>query len=164
MLRRSDRFTPTCVGKTSGSQLLTVCIRFTPTCVGKTTAGGVYQVAVWVHPHVRGEDVREITRPRVPRGSPPRAWGRRAVYVQMYRFGRFTPTCVGKTGDRRMQPSHTSVHPHVRGEDCTEHDHDHLHLGSPPRAWGRQSGSWNYSQWYRFTPTCVGKTSSSCSF
>ena len=52
---------------------------------------------------------------------------------------RFTPTCVGKTGARSSTTRTVS--------------------GSPPHAWGRQSGLFGeYEIGQRFTPTCVGKT------
>src|SRR5262249_55484831 len=72
--------------------------RFTPTCVGKTVAPVLIGQALMVHPHVRGEDVRVWPAVAVVGGSPPRAWGRRAVLTSADLPERFTPTCVGKTG------------------------------------------------------------------
>jgi len=119
--------------------------RFTPTCVGKTCGrvGGWLLLAV--HPHVRGEDAPPRHRPRAS--------------------SRFTPTCVGKTKDVL-----------AAGEEAG---------GSPPRAWGRPEAGSRSRPWstvhphvrgedasrggrllvlLRFTPTCVGKTRTCCSW
>ena len=93
------RFTPTCVGKASGTRPRPPrgTSRFTPTCVGKANAS--------------------VVPDRRSTGSPPRVWGRRpwrrgsgrfrAVHPHVCGEGeddpgrhgvqlRFTPTCVGK--------------------------------------------------------------------
>ena len=89
------RFTPTCVGKTSGQWacavdaavhphvrgedcccavvLLFFC-RFTPTCVGKTHVPRPVSGFGSVHPHVRGEDLRDWPTKGSRGGSPPHAW------------------------------------------------------------------------------------------
>src|SRR5208283_3988525 len=54
------RFTPTCVGNTSGGFIITPGSRFTPTCVGNTRTG-VGTAQATVHPHMRGE------YPRIPK-------------------------------------------------------------------------------------------------
>ena len=50
-------------------------------------------------------------------GSPPRAWGRRVASCSRLVLLRFTPTCVGQTGDFTVNLPEAAVHPHVRGED-----------------------------------------------
>ena len=73
--------------------------RFTPTCVGKTSGGAGTTPVQPVHPHVRGEDAGSQMQAPKQDGSPPRAWGR-LTRPQIGRFDtRFTPTCVGKTLD-----------------------------------------------------------------
>ena len=71
-------------------------------------------------------------------GSPPHAWGRRALPCRRVRNSRFTPTCVGKTRPLPSPCPLRSVHPHMRGEDY------HADIADFPRP--------------RFPPTCVGKT------
>ncbi len=71
---------------------------------------------------------------------------------------RFTPTCVGKTSLYRNQMLGTSVHPHMRGEDDYSATKAGDVYGSPPHAWGRPIAPPLPSAFYRFTPTCVGKT------
>ena len=111
-----------------------------------------------VHPHVRGEDERELDRLVNPGGSPPRAWGRRTTVFSAATEVRFTPTCVGKTPSRRAGAPAASVHPHVRGEDGVIVAGSAVRNGSPPRAWGRHRFILQRPNACRFTPTCVGKT------
>ncbi len=73
--------------------------RFTPTCVRRTRATASTGPAATVHPHVRGEDMTEVTRYSRACGSPPRAWGGQAIRGRARRPDRFTPTCVGRTAE-----------------------------------------------------------------
>ena len=75
--------------------------RFTPTCVGTTTGCSGSGRRSSVHPHVRGDDEQHLGHAGDAGGSPPRAWGRRFVQRQPILITRFTPTCVGTT----MKPS-----------------------------------------------------------
>ena len=113
-------------------------IRFTPTCVGTTRSPDCPRVGTPVHPHVRGDDATCRLNLRRYSGSPPRAWGRPVRYDPGGRGSgspprawgrpgnsfakiakvRFTPTCVGTTSVFGICPSTSSVHPHVRGDDC----------------------------------------------
>ncbi len=52
------------------------------------------------------------------------------------------------------------VHPHVRGDDGMTFPTLILPGGSPPRAWGRLAINQRLLVGPRFTPTCVGTTSS----
>ena len=79
----------------------------------------------------RGDDV----------GSPPRVWGRPDQLRGLRRFGRFTPTCVGKA----WRTSEAAL----------------VRFGSPPRVWGRRVLRVRQGAEPRFTPTCVGKAFSS---
>ena len=152
------RFTPTCVGTTHLTWRRLGGDRFTPTCVGTTAPQRRPRTASAVHPHVRGDDIRQLHRyaeyggspprawgrrllPRTslePSGSPPRAWGRRHLLSEPPREPRFTPTCVGTTLPM--------VFPSVGS------------IGSPPRAWGRHLRERVRPDACRFTPTCVGTT------
>ena len=90
-----------------------------------------------------------------------------------------TPTCVGKTPDRKRAWLFLQKHPHVRGEDggpfkgrgvgIRKHPHVRGEDGSkvdfvgcesetPPRAWGRHGLKTFISENDGNTPTCVGKT------
>src|SRR5690606_14775005 len=111
------RFTPTCVGTTPGCPSHLAAGRFTPTCVRTTLTLSARESAMAVHPHVRGDDpvLRQSTCSAC--GSPPRAWGRRIQMPSRGPLGRFTPTCVGTTGNRKLGLQHRPVHPHVRGDD-----------------------------------------------
>ena len=91
-------------------------------------------------------------------GSPPRAWGRLGDRHPRAASLRFTPTCVGKTPTFAGKSATTSVHPHVRGEDCPSFATPRHDAGSPPRAWGRRNRPNRTPATWRFTPTCVGKT------
>ena len=51
------------------------------------------------------------------------------------------------------------VHPHARGEDCTETTRRAPDDGSPPRTWGRRFLGSKHGERCWFTPTHVGKTS-----
>ena len=99
--------------------------------------------------------------PRVSAGSPPHAWGRRGAVAAALRVRRFTPTCVGKTQVSSSQSISLSVHPHMRGEDAELQQMTYPQYGSPPHAWGRRNLVGMLPFVWRFTPTCVGKTSPS---
>ncbi len=175
------RFTPTCVGKTycrspfsdrpTGSPphawgrpiilfFLSMGHRFTPTCVGKTCHRHRRLPVTSVHPHMRGEDALSDAFLLHVIGSPPHAWGRLLPYSISCFIFRFTPTCVGKTPIRKIIVLTNTVHPHMRGEDARSQQLNHSRYGSPPHAWGRPKNIIIFQPPYRFTPTCVGKTSS----
>ena len=132
--------------------------RFTPTCVGKTRSASLSCCLRAVHPHVRGEDGDAEMRIERIYGSPPRAWGRPSLCDTETHPRRFTPTCVGKTVPTAIWAVVDAVHPHVRGEDSCRPANGFGSDGSPPRAWGRHIISAKNSGYFRFTPTCVGKT------
>ena len=71
---------------------------------------------------------------------------------------RNTPTCVGKTKTASSLTSLIWKHPHVRGEDVNSMCLSKSFLETPPRAWGRLTGSACLAVAFRNTPTCVGKT------
>ena len=71
--------------------------RYTPTCVGKTMAQTTQGIFSQVHPHVCGENIFGVSRSVSVGGTPPRVWGKRSVYPKTTNPFRYTPTCVGKT-------------------------------------------------------------------
>ena len=111
--------------------------RFTPTCVGKMLSRPRFGAPGAVHPHVRGENFRELLND----------------FVRV----RFTPTCVGKIGDAASAMVLKAVHPHVRGENWRGCVDIVTAGGSPPRAWGKLGQLGPHPSHQRFTPTCVGK-------
>ena len=132
--------------------------RFTPTCVGNTRSTCSSRHSVAVHPHVRGEytGLRAQIATRV--GSPPRAWGILIRVLHGSYSSRFTPTCVGNTGEGFLISAPSPVHPHVRGEYEITQPTSTSPYGSPPRAWGIHENPGARRGIPRFTPTCVGNT------
>ena len=132
--------------------------RFTPTRVGKTSPARSPGHSRAVHPHARGENAVLASRALRVSGSPPRAWGKRIASHTAPTSPRFTPTRVGKTRMKNARTTRPTVHPHARGENVVSGSPDTTYNGSPPRAWGKQSGDKSLTVRFRFTPTRVGKT------
>ena len=109
-----------------------------------------------VHPHGRGDNVRNRHNPPLCTGSPPRAWGQSVNQYRRQVIPRFTPTGVGTISRLSSPLGRFSVHPHGRGDND-----DALRLlaesgGSPPRAWGQWWCPFRKRCEPRFTPTGVG--------
>ena len=134
--------------------------RFTPTGVGKSSARPSRRARSPVHPHGRGE--KAITPPPGSRlvGSPPRAWGKDRRGPAEHGPRRFTPTGVGKSLTFHHAACYTRVHPHGRGEKSHTRCRTAASFGSPPRAWGKGLPHTLRLRAGRFTPTGVGKSSS----
>ena len=113
--------------------------------------------SITVHPHARGEDGSGGGVFSWVVGSPPRTWGRWAEAASELGCLRFTPTHVGKIWSMLQQSSQTTVHPHARGEDSGRGASPRVHVGSPPRTWGRCTPAIPHHPGTRFTPTHVGK-------
>ena len=145
-------------GRLTQKDVATNANRFTPTCVGKTFCFTIIKPCLRVHPHVCGEDWVFEDWAKDRGGSPPRVWGRPAILFLFDQHPWFTPTCVGKTGERNRRGSAGEVHPHVCGEDSYFFRNHFIWKGSPPRVWGRQKQYNEIREIGRFTPTCVGKT------
>ena len=69
-------------------------------------------------------------------GSSPRTWGTPDLPAQHARLARFIPTDVGNTSRRHGSRCSTPVHPHGRGEHCSEPGFVFHPRGSSPRTWG----------------------------
>ncbi len=136
------RNTPTYVGRPDRRCRFTGVVRNTPTCVGKTAASRADFPAWQKHP--------------------PHAWGRPPPRSPASRRYRNTPTCVEKTGKTKNDPPLFRKHPHMRGEDIRTSDQPLRRRETPPHAWGRHSQKRFYFWFRRNTPTCVGKTPTSC--
>ena len=111
--------------------------RNTPTCVGKTVNKTSEQILSEKHPHVRGEDLIQMTPILLSEETPPRAWGRHLLTASVSVSHGNTPTCVGKTLHRYRQKKAFGKHPHVRGEDSSDFFFKIASRETPPRAWGR---------------------------
>ena len=133
-------------------------LRNTPTCVGKTFGAPVFSLIYQKHPHVRGEDTYQFSRPSASLETPPRAWGRRLECGGAGLASRNTPTCVGKTHIKAFQKFNARKHPHVRGEDSCQTETFASSQETPPRAWGRRVAHAPVRGLLGNTPTCVGKT------
>jgi len=156
--RGSDRFTPTCVGKSRRGKRSWGTPPVHPHVRGEKSAHhhGPPR-GMLVHPHVRGE--KGVWSPSMSesRGSPPRAWGKVLPLRAPRKLFRFTPTCVGKRFRPRGGYARARVHPHVRGEKRRWDHRRNRESGSPPRAWGKEARGNRIESRKRFTPTCVGK-------
>ena len=93
--------------------------RNTPTGVGKTVPQACIPGLARKHPHGRGEDCNWLPLMHWLSETPPRAWGRHALDLDMGRLQRNTPTGVGKTHPPPSSPARWWKHPHGRGEDTT---------------------------------------------
>ena len=132
--------------------------RFTPTRVGNTWNRKELRVLFPVHPHARGEYGASTSTLVCVAGSPPRAWGIRAIHDLGSARERFTPTRVGNTAPVPRLPAAISVHPHARGEYGEAVVRQFDLAGSPPRAWGIRNRRTRQHFALRFTPTRVGNT------
>ena len=122
----------------------------------------MYRLAMWKHPHGRGEDLRQATIQNQTLETPPRAWGRLAQAYANKQLNRNTPTGVGKTSLPYMTEEHIRKHPHGRGEDQMRNIVNQINLETPPRAWGRRRECDMSVIPVRNTPTGVGKTPTDC--
>ena len=157
-MRVPVRFTPRTWGRHEPQPGEDSRRRFTPTHVGTTRSTGADDRSPPVHPHARGDDIKEWGHNAAVDGSPPRMWGRRLVELGGGELGRFTPTHVGTTGTASRFASFLSVHPHARGDDAASARRRRVRDGSPPRTWGRRQEEAEVVFDFRFTPTHVGTT------
>src|SRR5919199_1297529 len=95
-------------------------MRFTPTSVGTAAALVAMCPLSTVHPHERGDGCIDLALILLVGGSPPRAWGRRALRRRRGLSGRFTPTSVGTAAWRASSAGRAAVHPHERGDGAHE--------------------------------------------
>jgi len=174
------RFTPTCVGNTRSCATTSARLSVHPhvrgeyaveAMMGRETKGSpprawgirsfnqTFSTVTSVHPHVRGEYVGcEIPSLRA-NGSPPRAWG---ILRGLRRVFSAFPVHPHVRGEycRPVSTRHLkTVHPHVRGEYARSVSCVSPSSGSPPRAWGILFAIAAFAFIARFTPTCVGNTS-----
>ena len=130
----------------------------TPTSVGKTRASPSCGRGGRKHPHERGEDRQPCCPVWIWTETPPRAWGRPAIYIMGASVLRNTPTSVGKTAISSRISATRRKHPHERGEDAISNISKRPSSETPPRAWGRHGMRKSHPLKERNTPTSVGKT------
>ena len=111
----------------------------TPTCMGKTVFKLLLFRHKWKHPHVHGEDNHTKQHQNPLRETPPRAWGRHPLELNLHLSDGNTPTCMGKTKPLPVD--------------------EKTKVETPPRAWGRLPFTFIVGSMSRNTPTCMGKTS-----
>ena len=130
----------------------------TPTHVGKTGMCRPVPRCDQKHPHARGEDLASVHSVQYGKETPPRTWGRPA-HPWSYESGwGNTPTHVGKTFSESPVTARRWKHPHARGEDGITRQTLTEKPETPPRTWGRRSGTQRRGPADRNTPTHVGKT------
>ncbi len=110
-----------------------------------------------VHPHTRGEIIRDFCVPHWSDGSPPHAWGDCVGCGGPFQLCRFTPTRVGRFSWTTPPSWTAAVHPHTRGEIVPTGGYTVTQLGSPPHAWGDFGAGIAPEYAGRFTPTRVGR-------
>jgi len=130
----------------------------TPTGVGKTLTHRGQDLFLQKHPHGRGEDGLTWSTIFSKTETPPRAWGRLGRVALYSLDSRNTPTGVGKTTLESTSKRLRWKHPHGRGEDQELQPFPLQVLETPPRAWGRRTGTNNRTLTSGNTPTGVGKT------
>ena len=116
------------------------------------------------YPHPRGESFKGQVIAGIAGGSPPPAWGKRQTVGLVLLFLRFTPTRVGKARYVNGEDAGLEVHPHPRGESGRIEGSRRVRHGSPPPAWGKLLAWGCHGFDDRFTPTRVGKATSSGAF
>ena len=134
------------------------CGRFIPACAGNTCPIWASHVAASVHPRVRGEHSRALTRFRIGNGSSPRARGTLLRRYLIPPFSRFIPACAGNTSPRGRSLGACSVHPRVRGEHGRARRSYLADCGSSPRARGTPVRKRVRARGFRFIPACAGNT------
>jgi len=112
-------------------------LRFTPTGVGTMHANRPVSVPAMVHPHGRGDNLRNSSKRLSQHGSPPRAWGQSRAAMELIDRTGFTPTGVGTITLPTPGTAPPTVHPHGRGDNARSRGPGRLRVGSPPRAWGQ---------------------------
>ncbi len=154
--RGSPGSPPRAWGRLLGRHRVRAVPRFTPACVGTIVGSALPGATITVHPRVRGDDTQRPKDIHSSVGSPPRAWGRYPDPVGWGAADRFTPACVGTMACPVAGQSANPVHPRVRGDDPPLTALFVVHVGSPPRAWGRFRLFTQSGDTVRFTPACVG--------
>ncbi len=132
--------------------------RFIPTPVGNTWCRRRWWQTSSVHPHARGEHLRDPHHQCPATGSSPRPWGTQMWDGAAVCVARFIPTPVGNTSMTNLLPGRVPVHPHARGEHAPSAGAGARDDGSSPRPWGTPGHLVRRAGQQRFIPTPVGNT------
>ena len=132
--------------------------RITPACAGKTFQLDQWQAGDRDHPRMRGEDPSSHGCSLNATGSPPHARGRRHLVGVVQGHIGITPACAGKTPCPYCKEARQPDHPRMRGEDASTMPTLSCQRGSPPHARGRLFEMDPVLYNARITPACAGKT------
>jgi len=133
-------------------------LRFIPTHVGNSDVPFTLNLIVSVHPHARGELIRERNLAVIYSGSSPRTWGTPVASPFESFLPRFIPTHVGNSDPEPLQRVLVLVHPHARGELVRSIRGLRPSYGSSPRTWGTLTNAFRVIFLPRFIPTHVGNS------
>ena len=111
-------------------------LRFIPACAGNAVGGRGVQFLLQVHPRMRGERMRNVSRLPLLVGSSPHARGTRLRTLRCTRPG--------------------AVHPRMRGERLHRSDVLSSGPGSSPHARGTPELPGPARMTFRFIPACAG--------
>src|SRR5690625_1230927 len=107
---------------------------------------------------MRGEDRLPIDENTFFSETPPHAWGRLQLNIQIRKMLRYTPTGVGKAATPCAATTRRRHDPYLRREDSTGCDLTIKSSQTPPHAWGRPRHMVTILCFARNPPTSVGKT------
>ena len=145
-----------------GKRLLALTLGTTrrniPACAGKTCHDLQPTNQHQEHPRVRGENVCGFSRGYHPRGTSPRARGKRASSKGFMMVFRNIPACAGKTTPIGPYSLSLTEHPRVRGENRYGDTQNHIARGTSPRARGKRRLRRRRRHFERNIPACAGKT------
>ena len=108
---------------------------------------------------MRGDDAVLGDSLSMPRGTPPRARGRRVGDRRDHRAQGNTPACAGTTPRECVSRCTRREHPRVRGDDVAPTPDTCVVIGTPPRARGRRGQGAGREVHRGNTPACAGTTS-----
>ena len=149
---------PPARGTPAGLARRTAVRRFIPACAGNTPTAA-RTIASWsVHPRLRGEHKRGVTRRMPSSGSSPPARGTPLRGHERRGGRRFIPACAGNTQLSGRCGCPTAVHPRLRGEHRSGLERVQEYGGSSPPARGTHALPGPGTLVWRFIPACAGNT------
>ena len=128
----------------------------TPACAGTSRTVRISPALSRAHPRVRGDIVGARLRPRVDRGSPPRARGHPPATNHTPRRRGLTPACAGTSSPTTSAIIGGRAHPRVRGDIDWPAVIAASLMGSPPRARGHLDPQVGDRVQCGLTPACAG--------
>ena len=128
----------------------------TPACAGTSRTVRISPALSRAHPRVRGDSVGARLRPRVDRGSPPRARGHPPATNHTPRRRGLTPACAGTSSPTTSAIIGGRAHPRVRGDIDWPAVIAASLMGSPPRARGHLDPQVGDRVQCGLTPACAG--------